>query len=560
MAHPPHAITSRRGPTLLIRPPRLRTYLFLFTAALTLPLVALAIVAFRELAELEEDAVEERVAQVARALAANVDRELSRAMVTLETLATSPALERNDLAAFHDQARRAITPDQAGILLIDRTLKQVLNTRAPFGTDLPPTSDPETANRVFATAERQVSDVFHGVVSKQHVINIEVPVMQADTVRYVLIMAVDARRFADLLVSQGLTNDWMTEIIDREGVTLARSREHEAFVGQPVPPELLAEKRSAKGIFHTRAVNEERILGTTARSGIAGWLITATIPETLAQSSQRRGRLFSITLIATGLGLGAILAFVFGAYMTRPLSAATAAAADLGRGKIVEHTPSSLHEANALTVALSDASKELRRRHDHTEFLLRELAHRSKNQLAVIMGIASQTARHTTSTKDFIDQFSRRVQGLAKSQDLMVQRQWVGAPLEDLVRAHLDLFGVEQRAEIAGPNLMLDGNAVQNVGFALHELATNATKYGALATSGARLQIRWELTAEGRVHIHWIESGIARFEPPSRQGFGSLVVTKLVPQALQGIATIKFPEGGFHWHLDIPDSFVLRQT
>ncbi len=504
--------------------------------------------------------MEERVAQVARALAANVDRELNRAMVTLETLATSPALERNDLAAFHDQAQRAITPDQAGILLIDRTLKQLLNTRAPFGTDLPPTSDPETANRVFATGERQVSDVFHGVVSKQHVINIEVPVIQANAVRYVLIMAVDTRRFADLLVSQGLTNDWMTEIIDRKGVTLARSREHEVFVGQPVPPELLTEKRSAKGIFHARAVNQERILGSTARSGIAGWLITATIPETIAQSLQRRGRLFSITLIAMAVGLGAILAFVFGAYMTRPLSAATAAAADRAQGKIVEHTPSSLQEANALTVALSDASKELRRRHDHTEFLLRELAHRSKNQLAVIMGIASQTARHTTSTKDFIDQFSRRVQGLAKSQDLMVQRQWVGAPMEDLVRAHLDLFGVEQRAEISGPNLMLDGNAVQNVGFALHELATNATKYGALATSGARLQIRWELTAEGRVHIHWIESGIARIEPPSRQGFGSLVVTKLVPQALQGIATIKFPEGGFHWHLDIPDSFVLRQT
>ena len=176
MTHSQHAITSPRGPALLIRPPRLRTYLFLFTAALTLPLVALAIVAFRELANLEEDAVEERVAQVARALAANVDRELSRAMVTLETLATSPALDRNDLAAFHDQARRAITPDQAGILLIDRTLKQLLNTRAPFGTDLPPTSDPETADRVFATAERQVSDVFHGVVSKQHVSNIEVPV------------------------------------------------------------------------------------------------------------------------------------------------------------------------------------------------------------------------------------------------------------------------------------------------------------------------------------------------------------------------------------------------
>ncbi|HET9395793.1 MAG TPA: sensor histidine kinase, partial [Nitrospiraceae bacterium] len=164
------------------------------------------------------------------------------------------------------------------------------------------------------------------------------------------------------------------------------------------------------------------------------------------------------------------------------------------------------------------------------------------------------------SIQEFVGQFSRRIQGLAKSQELMVQRQWTGAPLEALVRGHLDLFGVEQRAEIAGPSVLVDANAAQNLGFALHELATNATKYGALSTPDARLRIRWELTADGRLHIHWTESGIARSEPPNRQGFGSLVITKLVPQALQGTATTEFSAEGFHWHLDIPDTFVLHEA
>ncbi len=528
--------------------------------ALTLPLAALAIFAFRELGELDEDAVEERIAQVARSLAANVDRELSRAMVTLETLATSLALEKDDLAAFHAQARRAISPDQAGILLVDRTLKQILNSRAPFGTDLPPTSDPETANRVFATGERQVSDAFLGVVSKTHVINLEVPVIQGTSVRYVLIMAVDAKRFATLLEAQGLTSEWMTEIIDRKGVVLARSQKHEEFVGRQVDPELLAAKRTSKGIFQARAASGERILGASARSGIAGWLVSATLPVAVAESSRRRGRLFSIALIGTGLGLGVALAFVFGAYITRPLSAATQAAADLGRGEIVDYTSVPLQEANTLTFALSEASKELRRRQDHSEFLLRELAHRSKNQLAVIMGMATQTARHTSSMQEFVDQFSRRLQGLAKSQELIVEGQWTGAPLEALVRAHLDLFGVEERAEISGPPVLVDPNTAQNLGFALHELATNATKYGALSTPDAHLRVRWELTTDGRLHIHWIESGIARSEPPTRKGFGSLVVTKLVPQALQGTATTEFSAEGFHWHLDIPDTLALREA
>ena len=548
----PHAL----GDALPIRPLVLRTYLILFAVALTLPLAALAIFAFRELADLDEDAIEERVAQVARSIASSVDRELSRAMVTLETLATSAALEKGDLAAFHDQARRAISPDEAGILLVDRTLKQLLNTRAPFGTDLPLTSDPETANQVFATGQRQVSDIFRGVVSKQHVINIEVPVRQSGQGKYVLIMALDAKRFADLLDAQGLANEWMTEIIDRKGAVLARSREHDAFVGQRVDAELLAAKRSSKGVFRARPRDGETVLGASAHSGISGWLISATLPSSIAQSSQRRGRLFSVALVGTGLGLGVALAFGFGAYMTRPLSAATAAAADLGRGRIVDYKHSPLQEANALTLALSDASKELRRRQDHSEFLLRELAHRSKNQLAVIMGMATQTARHAGSIQDFIGQFSQRIQGLSKSQDVMLQRDWTGASLEALVQAHLELFGVEQRAEISGSNLFVNASAAQNLGFALHELATNSTKYGALATSNGHLKVHWDLTPDGRLHIHWTESGLSPSERPNREGFGSLVVKKLVPQALQGAATTELSADGFHWHLDIPVSAV----
>lgn len=545
---------------LKLPPQRLRTYLILFAVALTLPLMALALFALRELADIEQEAVEERVVQVAQALAANVDRELSRAMVTLDTLATSRALEEGDLARFHDQTQRAIDPQQAGILLIDRTLKQLINSRAPFGTDLPPTSDPETANRVFATAERQVSDVFVGVISKQHVINIEVPVILNGTVRYVLIMAVDAVRFVSLLQAQGLSSPWLTEIVDRKGIILARSELHGELVGRPADTALLPAKQAGKGLYRAQRASGESVLGASARSGVSGWLVSASVPMAFAEASQHQGRLFSWSLIATGFSLSALLAIAFGAYITRPLTLATAAAAEVGRGNIIEPSPSALAEANALTLALSDASKELKRRHDHTEFLLRELAHRSKNQLAVILGIATQTARHTASTDEFMAQFSRRVQGLAKSQDLLVRRNWEGASLDALVRGHLDLFGAQHRAEIDGPKLELDANAVQNVGFALHELGTNATKYGALATSNARLQVSWKLTDTGRLHIHWIESNIPVSDRSARQGFGTLVISKLVPQSLQGVATLQFGPQSLHWHLDIPDTFVLREA
>ena len=132
------------------------------------------------MATLEEREIERRVLQMAQDLAGDVDRELENATVTLETLATSPALAQRDFSAFHEQASRALRREKAGILLVDRTFQQLLNTRAALGAALPKTSDPETAQRVFDTKQRQISDLFMGQVSRQPVINVEVPVFEGD--------------------------------------------------------------------------------------------------------------------------------------------------------------------------------------------------------------------------------------------------------------------------------------------------------------------------------------------------------------------------------------------
>src|SRR5215470_867388 len=135
-----------------VPPQRIRTLLALFALALALPLLALAYFALNRMAGLEEREIERRAVQVAEDLAGDVDRELDRATTTLETLATSAALARGDVAA------------------------------------LPHTADPQTAQRVFDSKQRQISDLFVDSISHQPVINVEVPVLTADTVRYVLIM------------------------------------------------------------------------------------------------------------------------------------------------------------------------------------------------------------------------------------------------------------------------------------------------------------------------------------------------------------------------------------
>jgi two-component sensor histidine kinase len=541
-----------------VPPQRIRTFLSLFALALTLPLLAIAVFALNRMAGLEEREIERRALQVAQDLSGDIDRELERATITLETLATSAALARGDLAAFHEQAGQALKRDGAGILLVDNTHQQLVNTRAPFGAPLPQTADPQTAQRVFDTKQRQVSDLLIGSVSRQPLINVEVPVFAGDAVRYVLIMALDATRLASLLHGQRLEPQWVTGVTDNKGIILARSERHAEFVGKPLPKDLLEMSRAAKGVFRATSVAGANILRATVRSRIAGWLVSATVPVSYVEASRKRGQFFAAAMMGTALTLGASLAYLFGGFMTRPLDAATIAAAAVGLGKPVEPLRSPLVEANTLTAALSAASAELQLRHEHSAFLMRELAHRSKNQLAVVKGMALQTARQSATVEQFVEQFGQRIQGLAESQDLMLRQNWQGAWLSDLVRAHLDLFGAGPRAELEGPALFLNANAVQNIGFALHELVTNAYKHGALTSPQGRVSVKWRgPQSDGRVYLEWIERDGPPVRAPERKGFGSLVITELVAQALQGTAKLDFNRDGIHWHLDTPATSVL---
>jgi two-component sensor histidine kinase len=541
----------------VVPPQRIRALLVLFALALTAPLLALGIFGLSRMAAFDQAQTERRVMQVAQALASDIDLELERAAATLETLATSDALRRRDFRAFHAQAVLALKRAKSAIVLIDRSYQQIVDTLKPFGAQLPLTADPETAQRVFDTKERQVSNLFKGSVSGRPVFNVEVPVIEDNSVPYVLILSFQATHITDILKAAQLDPPWITGVTDNNGIILARSERHDEFVGKPLPAELLVQSRAAKGVFRGTSVAGQRILRATVRSQIAGWLVSATLPVDFADAPAKRSRDFAMAMIATALALGAGLAYVFGGFMARPLSAATAAAAAMGKGEEIVPLASPLVEANILTAALSAASAELRRRQEHTTFLMRELAHRAKNQLAVIKGIAHQTAKESGSVEQFVAQFTNRIQGLAQSQDVMVRQNWEGAWISDLVRAHLDLFAAAKRAQASGPPIFIDAHAAQNIGFALHELATNASKHGALCTPGGRIAIRWSGPgAEDRIHLEWAEHDGPTTHSPLRQGFGHMVLTQLVAQALQGACKLDFLPSGVRWQLDFPGSYA----
>jgi len=437
--------------------------------------------------------------------------------------------------------------------------RQIISTLAKWGEPLPETTPPETAasmREALETGKPAISNVFFGARSGRSLITVGIPVARGGANAYYLLVAIPLDSFAAALGNAALPGQWTITLIDRNNTIIARSERHDDFVGTPLPAELLERSRAAKGVFRATNVAGAQIVRATVRSEVAGWLVSATVPVAFLEEPRRRSHLFAAAMLGTALALGLALAYIFGGFMTRPIADATTAAAAVGVGKLVEPIHSPLVEANALTAVLSGASSELKRREEHAAFLMRELAHRSKNQLAVVRGMALQTARQSKNIDQFTTDFNQRLQGLAQSQDLMLRQNWQGAWLEDLVRAHLDLFGAVPRMVISGPALFLNANAAQNIGFALHELATNATKHGALHAPAGRVAVAWQRT-DDRIHLEWRESGGGERIRSDHRGFGSLVLTELVPQSLQGNATLEFLQTGALWTLDFPATHVL---
>ncbi|WP_439395081.1 HWE histidine kinase domain-containing protein [Bradyrhizobium sp. PMVTL-01] len=545
-------------PGMAMRPQRIRTYLVLFALALSLPLLCVSVFGLYRMASTEESQTDNRLVAFAKNLAVDVDKELDRAMVTLEALANSSELSSGDLRGFHKLALTAFKPKKAAIALLDKSYRQLVDTLSDYGAPLPATADPATAKRVIETGRPQISGVFKGSINGLYVFNVEIPVFDAERqVQYVLIMSFQASYISDILKQIHYPPGWISGVTDQNGIILARSDRPEEYVGTPLPTELF--ERTAKAGDHVyRAFNVAGlpILRSTARSKHAGWYVSLGAPLSFVEAPRWRSFAIGAAALGTAVVLGWALAYYFGLLMARPLDEATRIAKSISRSQIIKPATTSLVEANILVATLVKASADLRSQTDHSTYLMRELAHRAKNQLAVVKGMAVQTARRSPDVSQFIAQFDRRIQGLAQSQDVLLRQNWRGAWLFDLVRAHLEIFGISDRVRLEGPNLLLNAAAVQNLGFALHELATNAVKHGALSVTTGEILIRSSRLGEGAV-LSWIETGGPAAHDPSQKGFGYRVITELVPRALNGSAQLEFADSGIRWRQDIPSPNIL---
>jgi PAS domain S-box-containing protein len=195
---------------------------------------------------------------------------------------------------------------------------------------------------------------------------------------------------------------------------------------------------------------------------------------------------------------------------------------------------------------------------DHIKFLLRESSHRSKNLLAVIQVIASQTARAADTLGQFQSRFSQRLRSMALSHDLLVSEDWKRASLLELVRLQLEPFaGPGLLLKVEGPNVYISPEAAQHLGLALHELATNASKYGAWSVPAGEVSVTWKVLSGEGLLLSWRERNGPRVERPSHKGFGSTLTEDVIEQALDARVVMDYRPEGLAWTIEMPAHYIL---
>ncbi|WP_343070083.1 sensor histidine kinase [Aminobacter carboxidus] len=224
------------------------------------------------------------------------------------------------------------------------------------------------------------------------------------------------------------------------------------------------------------------------------------------------------------------------------------------RGRVVERDADG---RPTLVFGVNYDITERRSAEERQRLLLREINHRVKNTLATVQALATQTVRHAREPREFLDAFSQRLRALGLAHGLLSEYEWRGIGIRDLARLELSPFGdaEAQRISITGPDALLTPDQTLGLALILHELASNALKYGALSVPGGSVSVSWTVrttTGDKHLELEWIESGGPKVTPPTHHGFGSILIRRSLAKVISSEVTHEFPAEGVRAHISMP--------
>ena len=646
-------ISEPSGAARPVRGWSIRHRLIVLVLFATVPMLVLSVAVVQKLAQSERVARRQAITYSARSIQTAVDSQLEKLIAIGRTLSVSPSLGKGELAAFRREAEQAVQ-DLKGvwILVADPNGQQVFNVVVP-PDETPPRRSPEaiaTQTRAFENKKPEVSNVFSDAYRKLPTVTVEVPVFRDGAPLYCVAVIIDVSHFLDLLSREHTPEGWLTGIVDRRGLFIARSLDHERWVAQPASAGWRV-IMNREGVFEFPSLEGDVIVQANTVSPLSGWAIgvaankdtlessvrhtmweaalagatiallslmmAALIARTIArpiemleksagaadktqglrdggtgvpeidraiharflaesrlQESQARLRL-AVTSAAMGIhvwdvdtgqlewdgrvreiwGIGPDVIPTYETFITglhtddrAQTQAAIKRALDpTGDGKYaaeyrvrpLDGSPERWVRATGLVyfeagraVRLVGTVRDITERKQAEErqaLLTQEIAHRGKNLLAVIQSIAGQILSNARSPEEAKDALLRRMQSLSRTYNTLTGSAWEGAEISKLVHDELGPFVAQ--AEISGPQIKVPPKAAQTLALAIHELATNAAKYGALSVPRGGVSVRWSIEGDPgdqTFSFRWQERGGPPVQSPTRRGFGALITDHVV--------------------------------
>ena len=487
----------------------------LLVAGTVLPLIVFAGAIVYQHHDENREAAFARVMQLVRSTRLILDSEVKSMTAGLQVLALSAALQRDDFENFRRNAEAFLSqfPENQMIAIADRDGRQVFNTRSARGEALPVRATHAGAGEVFQTRRPAYSPLFIGSITKEPIITITVPVFRGGEVVYELSFNPSIAEFQRIIERQRPSEDWTFSFFDQNGVNFARVPNPDSTLGQRASPTLFAEMfKVPENKITSVSLEGVPLLTAFARSEVTGWTVAAGISEaTLTAPLWRQLMLtaaIGTVLLLIGLGFAVRLA-------TR--------------------------------LARAEAMQSLR---------VDELNHRVKNTLQTVQSIAAQTFRHAHDVPDALHKFEGRVIAMGRANGLLSEERWRNADMADLVKSALDPFIAKdkERVHISGPSLHVAAPSAVMISMMLHELATNAAKYGALSNDLGEVSVGWRPVgeAESRVQLTWRETGGPAVAAPARTGFGTTLIQRGFTGQLGGSADIEFAPTGLRCTLECP--------
>ena len=480
--------------------------LALLVAGTTLPLIVFAAGIVYYNYEQDRKEATQHVLGTVHSIRLVLDAEMQRMTGGLQVLSLTDALRDRDFEGFRRIADGFL--EQYGkegvVLVVDRSGRQLFSSVTPEAASLPPRNNRDIVEKVFATKRPQYSNLFLGAVKKSQIVTVEVPVIKDGEVLSVISFSPPIEIFQTIIEKQRPSQDWTISIFDGEGVNFARIPNPQATVGKPASPSLRAEMLGLpEATFPTVSLEGVALITSIARSSLTGWTVAAGISETSLVGPLWRN--LAITSVIGGILLLVGLAF------------AVRMATTIARGE-------TLHD-----------------------LLIDELNHRVKNTLAILQSIATQTFRSASRAER--EKFEGRLRALAEAHNLLSTEKWQGSELQDVIRRVLQpyLLNNPERVRMFGPKVPLSPRLAVVLSMILHEIATNAAKYGALSNDSGTVALDWEILEEGtgrQLRLIWTEAGGPPVVAPVQRGFGSRLIERSARDQLGGEATVDFlPRG-----------------